>query len=47
MRAKLKSWSPKVDGKPLKSNCIDEDEVVVVVEAEMASTRQDLFDWRR
>ena len=47
MRAKLKLWSPKVDGKHLKSKCINEDEVIVVVEAEMASTRQDLFDWRR
>ena len=44
-RAKVKSSSPKVDGEPFESNSFDEGEteVAVVVEAEMTSTRQDLF----
>ena len=41
----MKSTSPKVDGEPLESNFVDEGkvEVVIVVEAEMMSTGQDLF----
>ena len=42
---KPKSWSPKVNGKPLEPNSVDEGEaeVVIIVEAEMTSTGQDSF----
>ena len=30
-RAKPKSWTPKLDGRPLEPNSVDEDEAEVVV----------------
>ena len=41
----MKSSTPKVDGEPLELTSIDEGEaeVVIVVEAKMMSTGQDLF----